>query len=82
MDHAYRIPLTLELQPEGGYLVTSPALPELITEGDTVEEALANARDAFNVVLEIYEDKGQPLPQSLIEDARLGPIQTEQLATA
>jgi antitoxin HicB len=76
----YRIPLTLEPQPEGGFVVTSSALPELITEGDTVDEALANARDAFNVFLEIYEDNGKPLPPNLLQDARHGPIQTEQLA--
>ena len=57
-----RIPLLLEPQPEGGYTVTSPLLPELITEGDTLSEALANAEDAFAVVLEIYEDEGRPLP--------------------
>ena len=57
-----RIPLSLEPQPEGGYTVTSPLLPELITEGDTVAEALANAEDAFAVVLEIYEDEGRPIP--------------------
>ena len=32
------IPLNLEPQPEGGYTVMSPALPELITEGDSIEE--------------------------------------------
>ena len=57
-----RIPLVLEPQPEGGYTVTSPLLPELITEGDTVAEALANAEDAFAAVAEIYEDCGRPLP--------------------
>jgi len=39
MAHTYKIPLMLTAQPEGGYTVTSPALPELITEGNTVEEA-------------------------------------------
>ncbi len=57
-----RIPLVLEPQPEGGYTVTSPLLPELITEGDTVAEALANAEDAFAAVAEIYEDRGRPPP--------------------
>jgi antitoxin HicB len=57
----YRVPIVLEPQPEGGYTVTSPVLPELITEGDTVEEAMENARDAFHLVLEIYEDEGRPL---------------------
>ena len=56
-----KIPLTLEPQPEGGYTVTSPLLPELITEGDTIAECLVNAEDAFAVVLEIYEDEERPL---------------------
>ncbi len=40
--------LVLHLEPaeEGGYLVTSPIDPELITVPETVEEALENARDA------------------------------------
>ena len=60
-----RIPLLLEPQPEGGYTVTSPLLPELITEGDTLSEAMANAEDAFAVVLEIYEGEGRPLPPGI-----------------
>ena len=54
-----RIPLVLTPQPEGGYTVTSPLLAELIAEGDTVSEALANAEDAFAAVVEIYEDNGR-----------------------
>lgn len=40
--------LVLNLEPanEGGYVVTSPLDPELITEAETIEEAFANARDA------------------------------------
>ena len=38
--------LTLEAAEEGGYIVTSPLDPELITEAETVEEAFASARDA------------------------------------
>ena len=34
----YRIPLVFTPQPEGGYTVTSPALPELFTEGDTLNK--------------------------------------------
>ena len=57
-----RIPLILEPQPDGGYTVTSPLLPELITEGDTIAECLVNVEDAFSAVVEIYEDRGRPLP--------------------
>ena len=65
-----RIPLVLEPQPEGGYTVTSPLLPELITEGETIAECLANAEDAFAVVMEIYEDERRRLPSCIrVEDS-------------
>lgn len=35
----YKVPLLLTPQPEGGYTVTSPLLPELVTEGDSLSEA-------------------------------------------
>jgi len=58
----YRIPLVFTPQPEGGYTVTSPALPELVTEGDTLEEAQRNVQDAFAAVLEIYSERSRVLP--------------------
>ena len=45
-----------------GYTVTSPLLPELITEGDSVCDALENAKDAFAAIIELCEDIGRPLP--------------------
>lgn len=62
-----KIPLNLEPQPEGGYTVTSPVLPELITEGNTVEEVLENIQDCFAVVLDIYEDMDRSLPMGLVD---------------
>jgi antitoxin HicB len=41
-----KIVLNLETADEGGYIVTSPLDPELITQAETLEEAFANARDA------------------------------------
>jgi antitoxin HicB len=58
----YRVPLLFSPQPEGGYTVTSPALPELVTEGDTLAEAFANARDALAAVVELYADERRALP--------------------
>jgi len=79
MARGYRISLELEPQPEGGYTVTSPDIPELITEGDTVEEALDNARDAFVAVFEIYEEQGRGIPVRLVQDLQGERIVTEQL---
>jgi antitoxin HicB len=59
-----RIPLVFTPQPEGGFTVTSPALPELLTEGDTLDEAYANVPDALAAVIELYEDQGRSLPQT------------------
>ncbi|OFV95832.1 MAG: toxin-antitoxin system, antitoxin component, HicB family protein [Acidobacteria bacterium RIFCSPLOWO2_02_FULL_60_20] len=62
MADVFKVPLVLRPQPEGGYTVTSSLLPELVTEGDTLEEAVSNVQDALAAVLELYEDLGKPLP--------------------
>ena len=60
-----RLPLVFAPQPEGGFTVTSPILPELVTEGDTPEEAFINVRDALAAVLELYAQEGRRLPDGI-----------------
>ena len=60
-----RIPLVFAPQPEGGFTVTSPILPELVTEGDSLEQAYANVADALAAVVELYEEQGRPLPPGI-----------------
>ena len=60
-----RLPLVFTPQPEGGFTVTSPVLPELVTEGDTLEEAFANVKDALAAVVELYADEGRRLPEGI-----------------
>jgi antitoxin HicB len=62
----YRVPLLFSPQPEGGFTVTSPILPELVTEGDTSDEAFANAQDALAAVIELYADERCPLPAAVM----------------
>jgi len=76
-----RVPLVLEPQPEGGFTVTSPLLPELITEGDTVEECLANAREALELVVEIYEDRQRPLPPGICVESDHNRVEVETLVS-
>jgi antitoxin HicB len=78
----YKLPLVLEAQPEGGYTVTCPLLPELITEGDTVREALANAEDALAAVLEALEELGRSAPSFLQPLAPGAPIWLETAVAA
>ena len=65
MSQIYKLPLILEPQPEGGYVVTCPLLPELITEGDSVQEALQNANDALAAIVEALNELKQPMPAAL-----------------
>ncbi len=65
MQNIYKLPLVLEPQPEGGYTVTCPLLPDLITEADNLEEVIPNVSDALAALIEAYEDTGQPLPEAL-----------------
>ena len=78
----YKVPLILTPQTEGGYTVTSPLLPELVTEGDSISEALENVNDALVAVIEIYEDTGRPLPQNTqIADAN-SPVWLETVVSS
>lgn len=73
----YKITVILTPQPEGGYTVTCDELPGLVTEGDSVEEALENVEDAFAATLELYEDIGRSLPENIQVSDDEGPsIQT------
>ncbi len=47
---------------EGGYTVTCPALPGLVTEGDTLREARAMAVDAIKLYIESLLADGLPIP--------------------
>ena len=69
-DRLIRLTVHLERQPEGGYTVTAPQLPGLVTEGDTVAEAMANVEDALAALLELYEDTGKEIPSDVIVDEK------------
>lgn len=48
---------------EGGYTVTVPALPGCVTQGETLEEAIAMARDAIQLYVESLRAHGEPVPE-------------------
>jgi predicted RNase H-like HicB family nuclease len=52
-------------EPEGGFTVRAPALPPVVTYGETLEEALANAREAIEAVLEVYREEGIEIPADI-----------------
>ncbi len=50
-------------QEEGGYSVQVPALPGCVTQGETIEEAIAMAKDAIALYIEDLEKHGEPVPE-------------------
>jgi antitoxin HicB len=54
-----------------GYLVTCPALPGVVTQGDTFDEARAMAADAITCYLESLIEDGLPIP---IDEAIIAPV--------
>lgn len=68
--YEYTYTAVFEPAEEGGYVVTVPALPGVITEGDTVEEAKARVAEAIECYLESMQKDGFPLPASEYHEAR------------
>jgi len=66
-----RYAVVLEPELEGGFSVSVPALPEAHTQGETLEEALANAREVVLAVVTDRQKHGDPIPPSDAETARL-----------
>jgi predicted RNase H-like HicB family nuclease len=55
-------PYEIGPQPEGGFTVVFPDVPEAITEGDTEAEAHERAEDPLVTALSFYTDASRPLP--------------------
>jgi len=70
VPESYSYSVVLEPQPGGGFTVHVPALPEVITEGDTEQEALANAEEAIKVILDYRRDHGLLIPSDAHPEVR------------
>jgi len=69
----YSFTVLFEPAEEGGFVVTCPALPGLVTEGDTLEEARAMAQDAIRGYIESLQKDHLPIPsdRTVKEDIRI-----------
>ena len=48
---------------EGGFWVQVPALPGCYSQGESVEEALGNVREAIELYLDVLRDEGREAPK-------------------
>jgi antitoxin HicB len=71
----YNYTVLFEPAEEGGYVVKCPALPGLVTEGDTLEEARTMAEDAVRAYIESLRKDGLPIPED--KKLSLDPIKEE-----
>ncbi len=61
MARRYTVVLTPERE-EDGWSVTMPSLPGCVTQGETGEEALENAREVITSHLEVLALHGEAIP--------------------
>jgi len=57
-----RYTVVLEQETDGGYVVSVPALPGCVSQGDSRAEALANIREAIELYVQDCREAGDPVP--------------------
>jgi antitoxin HicB len=67
----YRITIRpLSKEEGGGYLVEYPEIPGCMSDGETVEEAVANGREALRDCLDVFKESGRKIPKPGVEPAQ------------
>jgi antitoxin HicB len=75
MSGTLQYTINLRPEPEGGYTVLVPALPEIVTYGQTEEEALRMALEAIELALDVRRDEGDEIPADIVPLVRTVTIQ-------
>jgi antitoxin HicB len=60
-----RYTVILEQEPDGGYVVSVPALPGCVSQGNTRAEAFSNIREVIELYIEDCRDAGDPIPTEI-----------------
>jgi predicted RNase H-like HicB family nuclease len=62
----------------GGFLITFPDLPGCMSDGESIEEAIANGRDAFSAWMSARADIGKPIPKPTRHGESAEPVRMMQ----
>lgn len=57
----------IEPDETGGYVVSCPSLPGCHSQGETIDEALTNIREAIALYIEVLEEDGLPIPSDELD---------------
>ncbi len=74
MGSAHEVEFVFEPQDEGGYHVYARELPGLHTQGDTLEEATDNAREALALYVEGLREDDRPLEKGILRRTLPRPV--------
>lgn len=66
MEKPTEVEFVFEPQEEGGYHVYAPDLPGLHTQGDTLDESIANAEEALQLYVEGLREEGRPIGAGIV----------------
>lgn len=59
--------VVIEPDETGGYNVSCPSLPGCHSQGETIDEALANIREAIELYIEVLLEDGLPVPDDSLD---------------
>jgi predicted RNase H-like HicB family nuclease len=66
MSSPSEVEFVFEPQDEGGYHVYAPDLPGLHTQGDTLDDAIADAEAALQLYVEGLREEGRPIGAGIV----------------
>jgi len=58
----YKYKVSVERDEDGKYIVSVPTLQGCYTQGDTIDEALENIRDAIRLHIDAWRAVKEPIP--------------------
>jgi antitoxin HicB len=70
LDQCHFTVRPLKKEEGGGYLVEYPDIPGCMSDGETIEEAITNAREALLDCMEVFKESGRKIPKPSIEAAQ------------
>lgn len=79
----YELPIKIEPQKEGGYVVTCPNWFDCFAQGDTIDEAVLEITAVAQSLIELYKEEGLKIPLKLQkEKAIANPFTVPVIVTA
>ena len=67
----YELPINIESQKEGGFVVTCPIWKDCYAQGDTIEEATLEITAVAQSLIELYKEEGLKIPLKPLRNKRL-----------